>query len=378
MPSINRLLVLVILGVSLSAQAIPVPDDSTDVELFTNDGPNVDTYDVNSVPTANDIFDSDDVESAALDADADALGRRATKPKAPVKVSPAKPPAKAPVVAPPVKTPAKAPAKATTTPAKATTTPVKAPTSPAKPTGKTCTANKFKNKPRATRERAFSEFDHLFGKRVVAADFIGWHGTNSDTATFWAAKGQLEKPVKPSGFFDFFDFSSKQSAGTSGADAENGPGVYITDDKDIAIAFANNNAKVNPGTTPMLCAIFAKTAGNWENVIRKVFLPETLVGDSSNPVTKQQKEKARLDYIARVAPGISAVNVVRFSLLNRSTRTGQLVLPAGITNQFTAQCVATTATTLPTGTGEFPAFSYDGATLRTQWDIAAEQQCAAP
>jgi hypothetical protein len=37
-----------------------------------------------------------------------------------------------------------------------------------------------------------------------------------------------------------------------------------------ALGFANNNAKVNEGTTPKVCAIFAKTKGNWRDVIRKV------------------------------------------------------------------------------------------------------------
>ena len=87
-----------------------------------------------------------------------------------------------------------------------------------------------------------------------------------------------------------------------------------------AIAFANNNAQVNAGTTAQLCAIFAKSSGNWRNVIRKAFVPEVLVGDSSNAVRKAALEKARLDHIKAAIPGVSASSVVKFSLLDR-TRT---------------------------------------------------------
>jgi len=153
--------------------------------------------------------------------------------------------------------------------------------------------------------------------------------------------------------------------------------VYITDDQDIAIAFANNNAKVNPGTTAQLCAIFAKQSGNWRTVIRKAFIPENLVGDSSNPVRKASLEAARITHIKAAIPGVNAQSVVKFSLLNRGTKTGQLVLPATITNQFTAQCFpasgfSVSGGAVAPGTSQFPAFSYNGNSLRTQWNIAAE------
>ena len=65
-----------------------------------------------------------------------------------------------------------------------------------------------------------------------------------------------------------------------------------------------------------MCAIFVKSSGNWRNTIRKVFLPDKLVIDSSDPKLKADKENARLEYI-KVVPGVSAASVVRFSLLNR-------------------------------------------------------------
>jgi hypothetical protein len=76
---------------------------------------------------------------------------------------------------------------------------------------------------------------------------------------------------------------------------------------------------------------------------------------------------------------VSTANAVKFSLLNRSSKTGQLVLPAGITSQFTAKCVDASATATVAGASKFPAFSYNGASLRSSWKIAAETagQCAA-
>ena len=65
-----------------------------------------------------------------------------------------------------------------------------------------------------------------------------------------------------------------------------------------AISFANNNAQFNnfkkkpsdPVVTPALCAIFAKSSANWRTALRKVFLHEVLVGDSSDPAKKAAKE----------------------------------------------------------------------------------------
>ena len=167
-----------------------------------------------------------------------------------------------------------------------------------------------------------------------------------------------------------------------------------------AIAFANNNAQVNAGTTAQLCAIFAKSSGNWRNVIRKAFVPEVLVGDSSNAVMKAALEKARLDHIKAAIPGVSASSVVKFSLLDRTRtwlqdvyvreymltppvgvlhteRTGQLSLPASITSLFTAKCFKADGGATAPGTSKFPDFSYDGETLRTEWNIASETgECA--
>ena len=89
-----------------------------------------------------------------------------------------------------------------------------------------------------------------------------------------------------------------------------------------AIGFANINAlvnrRVNPNVTPQLCAIFAKSTGNWVNVVRKAFFPDTLVKDSSDPAESARLEQARLQHIQQFMPGVSPTNVVKFALLGRN------------------------------------------------------------
>ena len=55
-----------------------------------------------------------------------------------------------------------------------------------------------------------------------------------------------------------------------------------------------------------------------------------------------------------------------------SELTGQLVLPALIADQFTATCFGTGDGAAPSGTSTFPDFSYNGTTLRGEWNIASE------
>lgn len=73
-----------------------------------------------------------------------------------------------------------------------------------------------------------------------------------------------------------------KGSGTSSADAELGPGLYITDDLTTYAAlrpscnqnnlhfpsanfFANGNVVNNPGTTPQICAIFAVDSAAWRS-----------------------------------------------------------------------------------------------------------------
>lgn len=85
------------------------------------------------------------------------------------------------------------------------------------------------------------------------------------------------------------------------------------------IVFANINAGQNKGTTPALCAIFARSSGNWRNVIRKAFIPEDLVGDSSDKAKATTLENTRLDHIKRAIPGVNAESVVKFALFDRKS-----------------------------------------------------------
>ena len=58
-------------------------------------------------------------------------------------------------------------------------------------------------------------------------------------------------------------------------------------------------------------------------------------------------------------------------------KTGQMVLSDSITNQFSAECTDASPTANIPGASTFPTFSYNEAGRRTEWDIAAEQECAA-
>ena len=65
------------------------------------------------------------------------------------------------------------------------------------------------------------------------------------------------------------------------------------------------------------------------------------------------------------------------SFLAHTDRTGQLSLPASITSLFTAKCFKADGGATAPGTSKFPDFSYDGETLRAEWNIASETgECA--
>ena len=83
--------------------------------------------------------------------------------------------------------------------------------------------------------------------------------------------------------------------------------------------FANINAGRNKGTTPALCAVFARSSGNWRNFIRKAFIPEGLVGDSSDKTRAAALENARLAHIKTAVPGVTPASVVKFALFDRKS-----------------------------------------------------------
>ncbi|PPQ73876.1 hypothetical protein CVT26_011739 [Gymnopilus dilepis] len=204
---------------------------------------------------------------------------------------------------------------------------------------------------------------------TLAQVVIGFHGTNNNTAAIWQQQGNIARPPGSGG-------------GESGADAELGPGLYVTDDPIIALAFANNNAQVNPGTTPRVCAISAISTPVWNTAVQKVFLPQNqqdiaLIGDSATPAIKQRFENRRTRYINLVLPGVQASTTVRFSLFNAREGNGQLVLAPQIQELFRADCFVYNGGNLPGGFVGFPTFAYNSAATRTAWNIAPENLPAA-
>ncbi|KZV82605.1 hypothetical protein EXIGLDRAFT_843536 [Exidia glandulosa HHB12029] len=123
----------------------------------------------------------------------------------------------------------------------------------------------------------------FFVKRATE-EFIGWHGTNSNTWAVWEEAGYLKKP------WAWLDIIRQSRSGGSGADQELGEGVYVTDSLTTAEAFANINAgqSHNANTYGVVCAIFAKDESEWVWSIPKVWLPSNLIGDSSNALKHKQ------------------------------------------------------------------------------------------
>ncbi|EJD39230.1 hypothetical protein AURDEDRAFT_116188 [Auricularia subglabra TFB-10046 SS5] len=403
----SRVVVLAVLYLSVLTNAAPVVEDG--VELVAASGlveaeHDAELVDLNAVSAIEDdeelvvasglIEEGDDAELVDLEARARTTRPRPRPKSKPIKTVVRKPvPAKTTVRKPvPAKTtvrrpvatktpvrrpaPTRAPAKPTTvvkrpTPAKPTT-PVKRPTAvpkqptkpvtPAKPpvkatpkptktTSKTPTATPTKapqcplnNKPtKGTKgPRALYEWAVGLFKRDTA-EFVGWHGTNSKTAELWRSKGYLADPSTAG-----WPWSS---GGRSGADHELGEGVYVTDAMEIARGFANNNARVNKGTVPMLCGIFARSSMTWKNSLNKVWLPNSIIRDSSNPALHVTYEKQRNEWIGRVIPHSTGKDVARFAPLDKNRVGGpnQVVFPSAITRHFYAVCVDARTHSVPVG-----------------------------
>ena len=68
-----------------------------------------------------------------------------------------------------------------------------------------------------------------------------------DTAAFWQSQGQLEQPVQADGLLDFLGLGPNTTTtdGTSGADTEIGPGVYVIDDQETYVPRPVLNAPCN-------------------------------------------------------------------------------------------------------------------------------------
>ncbi|KAM5541309.1 hypothetical protein V8D89_004863 [Ganoderma adspersum] len=366
MASFNRLLILAALALAASIHSSPVGTDSGHSIEPTESGlmpaRSIDQGTVVPTPSANDVEEGADLHDEGAPSILEQRATRTTKPA---------PKPKTTKVKTTVKATRKGPTKTTMVTATKSTKTAKATT---KPTGtatpSACPIKKPAKKSRALITRAYDYIARLFEQDN--AEFVGWHGTNSETAVTWASAGHIVKPgsVETQG-------GKKGTKGASGADAELGPGLYVTDDRELGIAFAIGNSQFNKGTAPALCAIYAKSSQNWRIAIRKAFIETALVGPS--------REKKRIEHIKQAVPGVHAESVVKFALLDLregKPNTGQMVLPELIESHFTSKCfkvdvnvggvAESDAAASTVGTNSFPQFSYNGATLRQEWNIAPE------
>ncbi|KAF8905179.1 hypothetical protein CPB84DRAFT_1771761 [Gymnopilus junonius] len=186
-----------------------------------------------------------------------------------------------------------------------------------------------------------------------AIEFIGFHGGNSNDAAVWENQGSISN-------------HANGSIPVLG-DAVLGFGIYVTDDPQVALTFAKQSIQVNNGTTP-------------KDNTNKVFVPENtgLIGDSTDSTVQAKFEDARTKYINIVRPDADASSTVRVALIDQEVKTGQMVIPFPITQQFNATCFTYDGNTLPAGIHNgFPAFAFNSHKIRSHWKITPENEYAA-
>ncbi|KZV82287.1 hypothetical protein EXIGLDRAFT_843880 [Exidia glandulosa HHB12029] len=289
---------------------------------------------------------------------------RVRKPATPVKkpikrpVPVKRPPVKKPVKKPPVKRPpVKKPTPSGAHPSTPSGTHL-----PVGGAGKNSTVackmpQKGATKPTKSKPRALFDYyiGHYFEKRTPV--FVGWHGTNSHTAEVWHRAGYLASP------FTIWDMLSQSRRGRSGASAELGSGIYVTDTRENAVLFSTINAGQNPGTYPALCAIYALSSTAWLGA-PKAWLPGQLIG--STPA----HEQARVNWFAQMWDHrvFNVQNVFRFAALDytRGSPPSQFVIPSTMTHHFSASCVNPSGGVIPQGSGNL-----DYAHLLRPWAIVS-------
>ncbi|KAJ6579099.1 hypothetical protein DFH09DRAFT_1360955 [Mycena vulgaris] len=196
-------------------------------------------------------------------------------------------------------------------------------------------------------------------------EFIGWHGTNTDTAALWKSRGEIVRPTTAEG----------QTVGKS-LDAELGPGLYITDSLSIAESAGTSNSDRNkvPGS---VCAIFAKSSVNWRQGKDKVQIPEVIRGNADI------REDERQSYIATL-PGRSPdtgkagkTPSILFGPLFpiKGQKTNQMLIVEKFNPGFEAECFDMTGDTSP-GAKAFEdagnKLLYTDASLIEEWGIRKE------
>ncbi|KAK7050493.1 hypothetical protein R3P38DRAFT_2763749 [Favolaschia claudopus] len=180
----------------------------------------------------------------------------------------------------------------------------------------------------------------LFGlirpRLTTGNEFVGWHGTNEDTARLWETSGEIVKPVTAEG----------QTRGRSGLDAELGSGLYISDTLSVAESASVVNSQNNgiPG---------------------KIQVPETIRGNSD------VRAGERASYISNLPPSGTG-NVANSLLLGPLTGTrNQMLIPESQNPTFEAHVGLDSA-----GAAAFEqtngAISYTDAALIQAWQIRQE------
>ncbi|KAJ7492135.1 hypothetical protein FB451DRAFT_1217112 [Mycena latifolia] len=160
----------------------------------------------------------------------------------------------------------------------------------------------------------------LIQPRLTAGnEFIGWHGTNEETAALWESSGEIVRPTTKEG----------QTKGRSGLDAELGAGLYISDALSVAESAAAINAKAN-NLKGKVCAIFAKSSVNWREARAKVQIPEVLRGNAA------VKEQERQSYITNVPGKVGRTPAVLLGPL--SSTKNQMMIVEQLNPNFEAQC----------------------------------------
>ncbi|KAF9554652.1 hypothetical protein CPC08DRAFT_726974 [Agrocybe pediades] len=219
-------------------------------------------------------------------------------------------------------------------------------------------------------------FTTTLGRRTGSgSEFLGFHGTTSSTAAQYTSAGRTGKhlPILSSGF--------------NGADAELGPGLYVTDHVETAMFFANSGAASrklkDASIKPMVCMVEAMTSSAWRTQTPKLWIPHDMVakskGGKNDPaILKQQADLA-------TCAGLKPEETVRFSVLDidnaaagKPQKTGnQFAIP---TTQFNKIYIRTCLDI--TGKGEkdvlkyfeqqgWPDHDFNSQKLRTDWAIYA-------
>jgi len=252
-----------------------------------------------------------------------------------------------------------------------------APKTTAPGSGASC-AIKPKTKKR-TLSSTLDGLDYLYRRMLGdnGPEFIGWHGTNGDTAALWAKLKKVQKPVREDGTV----------AGKSVLDAELGPGLYLADDIRVAgvAGTANANAQnkalkaaKQPETAVgKVCAIFAASSSHWRLIVPKAEIPDAPAERLRGNTDKAAAARAR--YLAEVSGKKDIVLMGPLDAISGHVP-HQILIPETWNPSLTAQCFDLNANgdpKTPADIAHIPTIDYSSAAIRTSWKIVAGNSQAA-